>query len=396
MHAGDIMKRFVSFLLAALLFILMPGCSGNGAGQSETENHGATEAPVSADGNGETTDQGGVTSPDDTSETVQPPENGEPEASAYPSFDDILGTEFDWTYADDPKILASIDGADWTAPDYDDSSWMTGTGSFGSNDGQLKKLGGDLLPNICLRQYMPDGKNVPVYYFRLAFSVSGTQEEYPVTAGVRYDDSVVIYLNGEEIFSGNVPENGYSPEGYGSKITLGDPAYDVFSFESSDLKDGVNVLAVELHQDNDNSSDIYFALESLSYGTSEDDALRNDTLCLCVGSDPSELLVTWRGAAGDDDACVRVEKRSAGGFTDASATFDAEAVYEDAEDGTCTYRARITGLEPGEYIYRAEDKYPTAKKSFTVPELEDSFTFIDRVRGSADKQRERPETDGGI
>lgn len=54
------MKRIVSFLIAALLFISMPGCTGGGAGSSETEKIVATGTTASADGNGETPDQGAM------------------------------------------------------------------------------------------------------------------------------------------------------------------------------------------------------------------------------------------------------------------------------------------------------------------------------------------------
>ena len=55
-------------------------------------------------------------------------------------------------------------------------------------------------------------------------------------------------------------------------------------------------------------------------------------------------------------------------------SYPAERVYE--EEGICTYRAQISGLEPGAYLYRAVDQSSSDVHCFTVQSLDDGFSFL--------------------
>ena len=113
---------------------------------------------------------------------------------------------------------------------------------------------------------------------------------------ITFDDSVVIYLNGIKIFEGNTPENGYDTNLYGASQTVDDSMTKRFTLEDlTMLRPGKNILAVELHQANANSSDVYFDFESLT-GTNEGEGqkdLNTESLILEVGNTPESVRVNW-------------------------------------------------------------------------------------------------------
>ena len=78
---------------------------------------------------------------------------------------------------------------------------------------------------------------------------------------IRYDDGVVVWLNGNEV------GRSFMPSGTFSHTTPGHDheavSYETFDWSSSrfDLVSGTNVIAVEVHQTGPASSDLVFDLE---------------------------------------------------------------------------------------------------------------------------------------
>ena len=203
-----------------------------------------------------------------------------------------------WRYTDDPVRLAEITDDSWTQADFDDSGWLEGAGAFGAKDGRLRELDDDYEPDVCLRQYLPDGNNIPAFYFRLRFTAEEADRQGELGMRVAYDDAVIVYLNGEQVFSANVPEGGYDrPNAYGStdvRGALGDAAFQV---DGTLLRKGENVLAVELHQDDETSSDIFFRMPELASEAMVLTALREDTRPRCWShgkGSPAAAAWSWR------------------------------------------------------------------------------------------------------
>ena len=298
-----------------------------------------------------------------------------PEAEQLPRLAEMLEEDRRvWRYTDDPVRLAEITDDSWTRAGFDDSGWLEGAGAFGAKDGRLKELDDGYEPDVCLRQYLPDGDNIPTFYFRLCFTAEEADRQEELGVRVAYDDAVIVYLNGEPVFSANVPEGGYDGPGvYGSADVLGEPADEAFQIDGALLREGENVLAVELHQDDKTSSDVFFRMPELASEAMVLTALREDTLCLGAGADASQMLVTWQGKSGGG----RVELAPWSQSPDwaGAAVVQAQAVYEQS-DGTCTYRAVLDGLEPGEYAYRVTDSAPSALHRFAVDEERDEFSFL--------------------
>lgn len=352
------MKRICAGVLCLLLVLLTAAsCAAPSAESvSQTEAQPQTQTPV----------------------PVPPSATEAPVQTAFPlPVVDGSGTvEPQWRYIDDPYSLDRITDDSWTLPGYEDSIWLTGSGSFGAYKGCLDEIEDSETPDVCLRQYLPDGKNVPVYYFRMSFTPEILRAGlYKST--VSYDDAVIIYLNGQPVFYGNTPEEGYAPEApYGCAHTHGSLPEETFYLDASALLPGENVLAVELHQYDENSSDIYFRMDPLVPCVEEVAETRDFSVCLGVGENEDQMLVTWQGRGEQGHVELAEALAPNGGFPDHARVFEAERVYGE-NVGMGTFRAVLTELKAGQsYFYRVVDAAPSDTFSFSVPETGDFSFFV--------------------
>jgi hypothetical protein len=160
----------------------------------------------------------------------------------------------DWRYLDN----GSDQGTAWTALGFDATSWSNGTAELGYGDGD----------EATVVSFGPDPLNKYITtYFRKQFFVTNAAQWSNLTLRVLRDDGAVVYLNGTEISRLNMPAG---PITYTTVATAAVEDDDTF-FEqvlpSALLVNGVNVIAVEVHQVNANSSDLSFNLELLGAGS---------------------------------------------------------------------------------------------------------------------------------
>ncbi|MCX8109571.1 MAG: lamin tail domain-containing protein [Verrucomicrobiae bacterium] len=138
--------------------------------------------------------------------------------------------------------------AGWTNNVYDDSAWPAGKALLYVETADL-----------------PAPKNTPLtlgrmsYYFRTKFRFDG----YPTGASLQLrtviDDGAVFYLNGKPVYWLGMAEGVIPERGTAATRTVGDATYEgPFIIPVDNLLLGENVLAVEVHQANINSSDIVF------------------------------------------------------------------------------------------------------------------------------------------
>ncbi|MBE3071014.1 MAG: hypothetical protein IMZ66_12335, partial [Planctomycetes bacterium] len=150
-----------------------------------------------------------------------------------------------WRY----NQTANLDGVPWSAQVYAaESTWPTGAGLLHNEVNVTGGLAG---------QELTIGRMT--YYFRTHFTFSGE-----VTANTRLristyvDDGCVIYLNGTpiEYLHMNPGTITYSTAATSHEFSL--ETFDVLmsDFPAGTLKSGDNVLAVEVHQNASNSTDI--------------------------------------------------------------------------------------------------------------------------------------------
>ncbi|MFM7327503.1 MAG: CotH kinase family protein [Bacteroidota bacterium] len=158
----------------------------------------------------------------------------------------VLPRGSSWRYLD----AASAPAGDWSAPGFDDGTWKEGPAEFGYGEGDEQTVIG----------FGPDAQNkYPTAYFRRRFTVGDTTGMSPAPVSVLFDDGVVVYLNGKEVFRNNMPDG---PITYGLFANNAiEPQWVSFQVPLKLVKPGENTLAVEVHQANGSSSDLSFNLE---------------------------------------------------------------------------------------------------------------------------------------
>ena len=166
-----------------------------------------------------------------------------------------------WKYLDD----GSIQGTAWHEPGFDDSSWACGPAELGYGDGNEATV---------VSYGMEEDYKYPTTYFRHSFNVPDASIYQSLLLAVLRDDGAVVYLNGTEIFRTNMPWGDIDYSTAASTV-VGSRAEGMFydiPLRANSLVKGNNVLAVEIHQINDTSTDISFDL-SLAASTELVDAL---------------------------------------------------------------------------------------------------------------------------
>ncbi|MBL7942114.1 MAG: CotH kinase family protein, partial [Flavobacteriales bacterium] len=167
----------------------------------------------------------------------------------WSTFENTLLFDFgaDWKFLDN----GSNQGTDWTAIDFDDAGWSTGTADFGYGDGD----------ETTVVSYGPNSNNKYITtYFRKEFSYTG-EEGTPVSAllNVVRDDGVLVYINGAEVARSNMPAGTVNYQTLATDAIggAGETAVNAISFDVP-LVNGTNTIAVEVHQSAANSSDLSF------------------------------------------------------------------------------------------------------------------------------------------
>lgn len=155
-----------------------------------------------------------------------------------------------WKYLDD----GSDQGDAWRQAEFDDAHWASGPAQLGYGDDD----------EATVISFGPDSdKKFTTSYFRHAFSVSDPAQFVYAQALLLRDDGAVVYLNGSEIARDSMPRGEITSSTFASSSAGGaqEDAFVEHRIDPSLLLDGVNVLAVEVHQASLTSSDISFDLQ---------------------------------------------------------------------------------------------------------------------------------------
>ncbi len=140
-------------------------------------------------------------------------------------------------------------GTSWKETGFNDSRWQNGPGLlYVENSG------------------LPEPKRTPLtrgpitFYFRTTVDIADPSGSNFVFNTI-LDDGAIIYINGKEISRIGMPRGNISASTTASR-TIGNASVEgPFSIPSSTFKQGTNVIAVEVHQTNANSSDIVWGME---------------------------------------------------------------------------------------------------------------------------------------
>jgi len=156
-----------------------------------------------------------------------------------------------WKYLAD----GSDAGTTWKDAGFDDSGWASGPAEFGygeDDEATVVSYGSD-----------SSAKYITTY-FRTSFSLATSYTS--LTLNVLVDDGAVVYLNGTEIGRVNLPEGTITYTTLASS-NIGqasdEGAWTTLTPATTQLVNGTNVVAVEVHQYGATSSDLSFDLRLL-------------------------------------------------------------------------------------------------------------------------------------
>ncbi len=145
-------------------------------------------------------------------------------------------------------------GEAWRAPNYDDRDWLRASGPLGA--------GLQATP-------VPLGTTIPLgpvtFYFRKALEL--TAEQASASSGWRLefqtliDDGAVVYVNGHEIVRLGMPEEEVRFETRANRGVGAPEIEGPFTIPSGFLREGTNVIAVEVHQVSSGSADVAFGMQ---------------------------------------------------------------------------------------------------------------------------------------
>jgi Regulator of Chromosome Condensation (RCC1) repeat protein/Calx-beta domain-containing protein/Big-like domain-containing protein len=156
-----------------------------------------------------------------------------------------------WKYLDN----GTDQGTAWRQLNFNDSTWSAGPAQLGYGDGDEATVVG----------FGPDPLNKYITtYFRRSFNVVNAASFSELRGTLLEDDGAVLYLNGVEVFRSNLP---FGLIAYNTSASAAAENQLVpFAASGNFLREGLNVVAVEMHQVNGASTDLSFDLELIGIG----------------------------------------------------------------------------------------------------------------------------------
>ncbi len=158
-----------------------------------------------------------------------------------------------WKYLDNGSDQRTA----WREPNFDDSAWNDGPAMLGYGDPTRQRTRITCGPDpACARN------NFVTTYFRHTFTMLDPSTVKSLDLRLLRDDGALVYLNGQEVLRSNLPPGNIAYDTLATGPVSGDEETQFWQKTLSPalLREGLNVLAVEVHQAARDSSDVSFDL----------------------------------------------------------------------------------------------------------------------------------------
>jgi hypothetical protein len=298
----------------------------------------------------------------------------------------LISNHESWKYSDTNTDLFGEAATDFRSASYDDGTWASGTSPLGypatdtSPTFGAISAGGTVITKGA--QGASSSQAYITYYFRKDFTAENIADITALSARIAVDDGYVLYLNGQEISRLNMPAGApthttdavgtWEPTEARANVTVDLTAYRQF------LVEGENTLAVDVHNRDADSSDIYWGLSlDATYTVQAPPADVNKTprqVNVHVGDDPSDAVnVTYTTIATDETKIVL--NRADG--TGETITLTGESSVGPANK--YVHKIPVTGLDANtSYEYTVGNEVTFDGSFKTAPEhgSQDSIRFI--------------------
>ncbi len=222
----------------------------------------------------------------------------------------------DWKYLDN----GSDQGTVWRNEGFDDRAWSTGQAELGYGDGD----------EVTVVNAGPNGAHYITTYFRYSFNIPDASIYQNLNVFFILDDGAVFYINGTEAFRSNMPAGVITHATLASSDVppVNEGGIASITIPASSLHNGINTLAVEVHQFAPTSDDI-------SFGMAIDGTVlpqpRGPYLQILT---PTSVIVKWRTPTATDS---RVN------FGFSAGTLNQQTTNNNV---TTEHEVQLTGLSP--------------------------------------------------
>lgn len=153
-----------------------------------------------------------------------------------------------WKYLDN----GTNQGTAWRAIGFNDGSWASGNSELGYGDGDENTIVG----------YGGNASNKYITtYFRKVINIPNPAAYTSFILNVKRDDGIVVYVNGVEVYRDNMGTGTVTYTTLAALASDDGEAILTSSLLTSAFVAGNNTIAVEIHQNAANSSDITFDME---------------------------------------------------------------------------------------------------------------------------------------
>ncbi len=159
-----------------------------------------------------------------------------------------------WKY----HVLGDDLGTSWRTPAFDDRAWPEGPGLFYNTTSWMPAPKNTLLPLT-----NSAGARLVTWYFRTPFLFQGGTNAAQLILHPIVDDGAVYYLNGVEIHRQNMPDGEITATTLAATSVATAAYTGPWTVPVTNLVDGSNLLAVEVHQFTTNpiAADMVFGLD---------------------------------------------------------------------------------------------------------------------------------------
>ena len=165
---------------------------------------------------------------------------------------ELFGNNATWKYYD----KGALSSVSWRATAYNDNSWASGEAPLGYKTPGVKttvSYGADA-----------NQKN-PTTYFRKKVTLDAAPKTKDIfLLDYQVDDGAVVYVNGTEAGRVNMPEGNISYNTFSTTYAADEPITGTLELPAKLFRQGDNVIAVEVHNNNATSSDLFWCATLLS------------------------------------------------------------------------------------------------------------------------------------
>ncbi len=176
-----------------------------------------------------------------------------------------------WDYYDQ----GSLDGEEWNMPGFDVSAWPSGKAPLGYDTGNASKAAAY---GTTISYGENSNNKYPTYYFRRSFNLTEKPKQgESFTLDWVADDGFIVYVNGQEagrFLMNNTPHPSFGS--FADTYANANPESGQMELDVSLFKSGSNDIAVELHNNNATSTDIYWDAALLYNTTSSSNIISTD------------------------------------------------------------------------------------------------------------------------